>query len=70
MRTLKTESILLTAEREVEIREIDIPEIKDDQILIESVANGICMFEIFTVYPALRNSDIPGLSVMKALGGR
>ena len=46
MRTLKTESIVLTAEREVEIREIDIPEIKDNQILIESVANGICMFEI------------------------
>ena len=43
---MKTESILLTAEREVEIREIDIPEIEDDQILIESVANGICMLEI------------------------
>lgn len=43
---MKTERIVLTAERKVEIQEIDIPEIADDEILVACVANGICMLEV------------------------
>ncbi len=43
---MKTETLLLTAEREVQIREVDVPEIAGDQILVECVANGICMLEV------------------------
>ena len=43
---MKTEAILLTDERKVEVRETDIREITDDEILVECVANGICMLEV------------------------
>ena len=43
---MKTETILLIADRKIELREIDIPDISDDEILVECVANGICMLEV------------------------
>lgn len=43
---MKTEVILLTDDRKVELREIDIPEISDDEILVECEANGICKLEV------------------------
>ena len=43
---MKTEAILLTDDRKVELREIDIPEIADDEILVECEANGVCMLEV------------------------
>ena len=43
---MKTESILLTDERKTEIREIEIRDISDDEILVECEANGICMLEV------------------------
>jgi len=44
--TVKTETIMLTAERKVEMRESDVHEINDDEVLVECVANGICMLEV------------------------
>jgi len=43
---MKTESIMLVAERKVEIWETDVPEIGDGDVLVECIANGICMFEV------------------------
>lgn len=43
---MKTETLLLAAERKVEIREMDVPEMTDDGILVECIANGICMLEV------------------------
>ncbi|MDA0789023.1 MAG: zinc-binding dehydrogenase [Proteobacteria bacterium] len=43
---METEALVLTGERQVEIRGIDVPDIRDDEILVETVANGICMLEV------------------------
>ena len=45
---MKTETIMLTAERRVEVQETDIPEIADNEVLVECIANGICMLEVST----------------------
>jgi len=55
---MKTERILLTAERTVEVQEIDIPDIDDDEILVECIANGICMLEV-SLFTGTENFGYP-----------
>ncbi len=43
---MKTESLILTAERQIEVRETDVRELRDNEILVEMEANGICMLEV------------------------
>jgi len=43
---MKTEAIVLTEERKVELREVDVRDIADDEILVECKINGICMLEV------------------------